>query len=111
MRASRVRVCVMLQVGVLFGNPETTSGGQALKYYASMRLDIRSKEKITEAGRAEPVGNKVKVKVVKNKVRSLGTAPTPACVMDHCLCSSCVCYCRQSLVPATVCWWVCSVSC
>lgn len=53
---------------MLFGNPETTSGGQALKYYASMRLDIRAKEKITEAGRVEPVGNKVKVKVVKNKV-------------------------------------------
>jgi recombination protein RecA len=53
----------------MFGNPETTSGGQALKYYASMRLDIRAKDKITEAGRAEPVGNKVKVKVVKNKVR------------------------------------------
>lgn len=56
------------KVGVIFGNPETTSGGNALKYYASMRLDIRAKEKITETGRAEPVGNKVKVKVVKNKV-------------------------------------------
>ncbi|KAF8071117.1 recA [Scenedesmus sp. PABB004] len=56
------------KVGVLFGNPETTSGGNALKYYASMRLDIRAKEKINEAGRPEPVGNKVKVKVVKNKV-------------------------------------------
>jgi recombination protein RecA len=55
-------------VGVIFGNPETTSGGNALKYYASMRLDIRAKEKITETGRVEPVGNKVKVKVVKNKV-------------------------------------------
>jgi recombination protein RecA len=57
-----------MQVGVLFGNPETTSGGNALKYYASMRLDIRGKEKIVEAGKPEPVGNKVKVKVVKNKV-------------------------------------------
>jgi hypothetical protein len=52
----------------MFGNPETTSGGQALKYYSSMRLDIRAKEKIMEAGKADPVGNRVKVKVVKNKV-------------------------------------------
>lgn len=59
---------VLLQVGVMFGNPETTSGGQALKYYSSMRLDIRAKEKIMEAGKADPVGNRVKVKVVKNKV-------------------------------------------
>jgi hypothetical protein len=58
-----------LQVGVLFGNPETTSGGNALKFYASMRLDIRARDKITETGRVEPVGNRVKVKVVKNKVR------------------------------------------
>jgi recombination protein RecA len=56
------------KVGVLFGNPETTSGGNALKYYATMRLDIRARDKITEAGKPEPVGNKVKVKVVKNKV-------------------------------------------
>jgi hypothetical protein len=55
-------------VGVLFGSPETTSGGAALKYYASMRLDIRAKEKIMETGKPEPVGNRVKVKVVKNKV-------------------------------------------
>lgn len=58
------------KVGVMFGNPETTSGGQALKYYSSMRLDIRAKEKIMEAGKADPVGNRVKVKVVKNKVSS-----------------------------------------
>jgi hypothetical protein len=60
-----------VQVGVLFGNPETTSGGNALKFYASMRLDIRARDKITETGRVEPVGNSVKVKVVKNKVRLL----------------------------------------
>jgi recombination protein RecA len=53
---------------VLFGNPETTSGGNALKFYASMRLDIRAREKITETGKVEPIGNRVKVKVVKNKV-------------------------------------------
>lgn len=56
------------KVGVLFGNPETTSGGQALKFYSSVRLDIRAKEKITETGKVEAVGNRVKVKVVKNKV-------------------------------------------
>ncbi|WIA32067.1 hypothetical protein OEZ86_002919 [Tetradesmus obliquus] len=58
------------KVGVLFGNPETTSGGNALKFYSSMRLDIRARDKITETGRVEPVGNRVKVKVVKNKVSS-----------------------------------------
>jgi recombination protein RecA len=68
-------------VGVIFGNPETTSGGNALKYYASMRLDIRAKEKITETGRAEPVGNKVKVKVVKNKVGPV----LYSTVLWHCL--------------------------
>lgn len=57
---------------MLFGNPETTSGGNALKFYASMRLDIRAKDKIMETGKAEPIGNHVKVKVVKNKVRGLG---------------------------------------
>lgn len=56
------------KIGVMFGNPETTSGGNALKYYATMRLDIRAKDKIMEAGKSEPVGNKVRVKVVKNKV-------------------------------------------
>lgn len=61
----------LLQIGVMFGNPETTSGGNALKYYATMRLDIRAKDKIMETGKAEPVGNKVKVKVVKNKVKSM----------------------------------------
>jgi hypothetical protein len=59
----------LLKVGVLYGNPETTSGGNALKFYASIRLDIRSKEKIEQGG--EIIGNKVKVKVVKNKVRIL----------------------------------------
>ena len=51
---------------MIYGNPETTSGGNALKFYASVRLDIRSKEKIEQGG--EIIGNKVKVKVVKNKV-------------------------------------------
>lgn len=55
-----------MKIGVMFGNPETTSGGQALKYYASVRLDIRRTEQIKEGD--ESIGNKVKVKVVKNKV-------------------------------------------
>jgi recombination protein RecA len=55
-----------MKIGVMFGNPETTSGGQALKYYASVRLDIRRTEQIKDGD--ESVGNKVKVKVVKNKV-------------------------------------------
>ncbi len=54
------------KVGVMFGNPETTAGGRALKYYASVRLDIRKVENIKQDG--EVVGNRAKVKVVKNKV-------------------------------------------
>jgi recombination protein RecA len=55
------------KVGVMFGNPETTPGGKALKFYASVRIDIRRKETLKDsAGTA--VGNLVKVKVVKNKV-------------------------------------------
>ncbi len=54
------------KVGVMFGNPETTTGGRALKYYASVRLDIRKVENIKQEG--EVVGNRAKVKVVKNKV-------------------------------------------
>ena len=52
--------------GVMFGNPETTPGGRALKYYASVRLDIRKIENIKQDG--EVIGNRAKVKVVKNKV-------------------------------------------
>lgn len=55
------------KVGVMFGNPETTPGGKALKFYASVRIDIRRKETIKDATGAA-VGNHVKVKVVKNKV-------------------------------------------
>ena len=54
------------KVGVMFGNPETTAGGRALKYYASVRLDIRKVENIKQDG--EVVGNRAKVNVVKNKV-------------------------------------------
>ncbi len=55
-----------MKIGVMFGNPETTAGGQALKYYASVRLDIRRTEQIKDADQV--IGNHVKVKVVKNKV-------------------------------------------
>jgi recombination protein RecA len=56
------------KVGVMFGSPETTSGGRALKFYASVRLDIRRIETMKDAG--EAVGNRTRVKVVKNKVSS-----------------------------------------
>lgn len=55
-----------MKIGVMFGNPETTTGGNALKFYASVRLDIRRIESIKRD--TELVGNRVKVKVVKNKV-------------------------------------------
>ncbi|MSR68559.1 recombinase RecA [Candidatus Saccharibacteria bacterium] len=55
-----------MKIGVMFGNPETTSGGQALKFYASVRLDIRRSEILKDGDSV--IGNHVKVKVVKNKV-------------------------------------------
>ena len=55
-----------MKIGVMFGNPETTSGGNALKYYSSVRLDIRRTETIKDGDNM--IGNHVKVKVVKNKV-------------------------------------------
>jgi recombination protein RecA len=55
------------KVGVMFGNPETTPGGKALKFYASVRLDIRRKDTLKDAT-GNAIGNHVKVKVVKNKV-------------------------------------------
>ena len=54
------------KVGVMFGNPETTTGGRALKFYSSVRLDVRRVESLKQAG--EVVGNHTRVKVVKNKV-------------------------------------------
>jgi recombination protein RecA len=54
------------KIGVMFGSPETTTGGKALKFYASVRLDIRRIETLKDGG--EPVGNRTRVKVVKNKV-------------------------------------------
>jgi recombination protein RecA len=57
---------IRMQIGVMFGNPETTAGGRALKFYASVRLDIRRIATLKEAETA--IGNRTKVKVVKNKV-------------------------------------------
>ena len=54
------------KIGVMFGNPETTTGGNALKFYSSVRLDVRRVESIKEGGNV--IGNKTRVKVVKNKV-------------------------------------------
>jgi recombination protein RecA len=54
------------KIGVMFGSPETTTGGRALKFYASIRLDVRRIETLKDGG--EPVGNRTRVKVVKNKV-------------------------------------------
>ena len=54
------------KIGVMFGNPETTTGGNALKFYASVRLDIRKVTTLKDGD--EPIGNQVRVKVVKNKV-------------------------------------------
>ncbi len=57
---------IRMKIGVMFGNPETTTGGNALKFYSSVRLDIRRIGQIKD--RDEPVGNQTRVKVVKNKV-------------------------------------------
>ena len=54
------------KIGVMFGNPETTTGGRALKFYASVRLDVRRMEALKQGG--EVIGNHTKVKVVKNKI-------------------------------------------
>ena len=54
------------KIGVMFGNPETTTGGRALKFYASVRMDIRKIENIKQDGQV--MGNRVRVKVIKNKV-------------------------------------------
>ena len=54
------------KVGVMFGNPETTTGGRALKFYSSIRLDVRRTETLKQAG--EMIGNRTRIKVVKNKV-------------------------------------------
>jgi len=55
-----------MKIGVMFGNPETTSGGNALKFYAAVRLDMRRMEAIKQGG--DVIGNRVRVRVKKNKV-------------------------------------------
>ena len=59
---------IRMKIGVMFGNPETTTGGQALKFYTSIRLEIRRIESIDGKGDEDAVGNRVRVKIVKNKV-------------------------------------------
>lgn len=59
---------IRMKIGVMFGNPETTTGGNALKFYSSVRLEIRRIESIDGKGDEEAVGNRVRVKIVKNKV-------------------------------------------
>ena len=54
------------KIGIMFGNPETTTGGRALKFYASVRLDVRRIDMIKSGG--ERIGNRTRVKVVKNKI-------------------------------------------
>ncbi|MDR1093182.1 MAG: recombinase RecA, partial [Clostridiales bacterium] len=71
---NRTKTCVIFinqlreKIGVMFGNPETTPGGKALKFYSSVRIDIRKGEPIKESG--EVVGNKTRAKIVKNKLAS-----------------------------------------
>ncbi|MGI0530174.1 recombinase RecA [Treponema socranskii] len=59
---------IRMKIGVMFGNPETTTGGNALKFYSSVRLEIRRIESIEGKGDEDAMGNRVRVKVVKNKV-------------------------------------------
>ena len=54
------------KVGIMFGNPETTTGGRALKFYASVRMDVRRIETLKQGG--EMIGNRTRVKIVKNKI-------------------------------------------
>jgi recombination protein RecA len=59
---------IRMKIGIMFGNPETTTGGNALKFYASVRLEVRKTELIEAGKDSDAVGNRVRVKVVKNKV-------------------------------------------
>jgi hypothetical protein len=68
----------------MYGNPETTSGGNALKYYASVRLDVRKKETLGNDSTGEAPGMRVKVKVAKNKVGQAGRGGGGASRLDVC---------------------------
>jgi len=59
---------IRMKIGVFMGNPETTTGGNALKFYSSVRLDVRKTETIEVSKDTDAIGNRVRVKVVKNKV-------------------------------------------
>jgi recombination protein RecA len=59
---------IRMKIGIMFGNPETTTGGNALKFYSSLRLEVRKTETIEGGKDSDAVGNRVRVKVVKNKV-------------------------------------------
>ena len=59
---------IRMKIGIMFGNPETTTGGNALKFYSSLRLEVRKTETIEAGKDTDAIGNRVKVKVVKNKV-------------------------------------------
>ncbi len=59
---------IRMKIGIMFGNPETTTGGNALKFYSSVRLEIRRFESIDGKGDEDTAGNRIRVKVVKNKV-------------------------------------------
>lgn len=67
---------IRLKIGVFFGNPETTTGGMALKFYSSVRIEVRRSAQIKQGDRM--IGNRVKVKIVKNKV----AAPFKTCEFD-----------------------------
>ena len=68
---------IRMKIGVMFGNPETTTGGNALKFYASVRMDVRKIEQIGKNA-DDVVGNRVRVKIVKNKV----APPFKKCELD-----------------------------
>ncbi|AHH12150.1 RecA protein [Borrelia hermsii YBT] len=71
---SKSNTCIMfinqlrMKIGVMFGNPETTTGGNALKFYSSLRLEVRKIDQVTGSSADDIVGNKIRIKVVKNKV-------------------------------------------
>ena len=59
---------IRMKIGVMFGNPETTTGGNALKFYSSIRIEVRKGETISKSTSEDAIGHKVKIKIVKNKV-------------------------------------------